>query len=119
MKYVYFKKVCVKYAEVQLIEENPSNKLTKTYQSNLINKIKDNFDTEDQKLFIASFYCYLNYKNDEFVVDLDDIWEWLGFSRKDPSKRLLEKLFKVDTDYKVVKAATALFEILRKNLKHI
>ena len=90
---------------VQLIEENPSNKLTKTYQSNLINKIKDNFDTEEQKLFIASFYCYVNYKNDEFVVDLDNIWTWLGYSKKDKAKDLLEKFFKVDIDYKVIKAA--------------
>jgi len=33
----------------------------------------------------------LNYhsKND-FVVDFDNIWKWVGFSRKDPAKRLLE-----------------------------
>ena len=86
---------------VQLIEENPSNKLTKTYQSNLINKIKDNFDTEEQKLFIASFYCYVNYKNDEFIVDLDNIWSWLGYPRKQKAKDLLEKFFKVDIDYKI------------------
>jgi hypothetical protein len=44
----------------------------------------------------------LNYKSDEFVVDLDDIWSWLGFSRKDPAKRVLEKNFKPEIDFKLV-----------------
>jgi hypothetical protein len=87
---------------VSLIEENPNTKLSKPYQGKLINKLKDRFSTEEQQLFISSFYCYLNYKSDDFVVDLDDIWNWLGFARKDPAKRFLEKNFKLDVDFKLV-----------------
>ena len=87
---------------VKLIEENPNNKLSKSYQGNLINKIKDNFSTKDQELFISSFYCYLNYKNNDFVIDLDDMWKWLGFSTKQKGKELLEKHFTVDIDYELV-----------------
>ena len=50
----------------------------------------------------ASFYCYLNYKTEDFVIDLDDIWKWLGFSQKIRAKELLEKYFKLDIDYKKV-----------------
>ena len=96
---------------VQLIEENPLNKLTKPYQNRLLNKIKESFSTEEQKLFIASFYCYLNYKNDEYVIDLDNIWKWLGFSQKIRAKELLENNFKQDIDYKIV------FSEKRKNPK--
>ena len=85
---------------IQLIESNPVTKLTKPYQNRLINKIKDNFSTDEQQLFVASFYCYLNYKNDDFVVDLDNIWEWIGFSQKIRAKELLVKNFKADIDYK-------------------
>ena len=77
---------------VKLIEENPNTKLSNSYQGKLINKLKDGFSTEEQQLFISSFYCYLNYKSDDFVIDLDDIWNWLGFTRKDNTKRLLEKI---------------------------
>ena len=42
---------------VKLIEDNPNNKLSESYQGILINKIKDNFCTKDQELFIANFYC--------------------------------------------------------------
>jgi hypothetical protein len=86
---------------VELIETNPISKLSKVYNNKLINKIKENFNGFEQQLFVSSFYCYLNYdKNIDFVVDLDDIWKWLGFKQKIDSKRLLEKHFKLDVDYK-------------------
>lgn len=87
---------------IKLMEDNPNTRLSKPYQGKLINKLKDNFSTEEQQLFITSFYCYLNYKSDDFVIDLDDIWSWLGFTRKDNTKRLLEKYFKPDIDFKTI-----------------
>lgn len=87
---------------VKLIEENPNTKLSKPYQSKLINKLKDSFSTEEQQLFISSFYCYLNYKSDDYVIDLDDIWRWLGYNKKQKAKELLENNFKLDIDYKKV-----------------
>ena len=87
---------------IKLMEENPNTKLSKPYQGKLINKLKDNFSTEEQQLFITSFYCYLNYKSDDFVIDLDDIWGWLGFTRKNEAKKCLEKNFKLETEYKIV-----------------
>jgi hypothetical protein len=35
---------------------------------------------------------------DEFVINFDEVWSWMGFSRKDVAKRLLEKHFKLN-DY--------------------
>ena len=88
---------------VELIESNPITKLTGNYQSKLIEKVKNNFTNYEQQIFLSSFYCYLNYdyKND-FVVDLDNVWKWLGFSQKDAAKRLLEKFFVIDNGYKVL-----------------
>jgi len=88
---------------VELIENNPITKLNVNYQSKLIEKIKINFTNYEQQLFISSFYCYLNYdyKND-FIIDLDNIWKWLGFSQKDAAKRVLDKNFVIDKDYKVL-----------------
>ena len=87
---------------VQIIEKNPLSRLSSDYQNKLLNKIKDKFSQKEQQLFVSSFYCYLNYnsKND-FIIDLNDIWKWIGFSRKDPAKRLLEKFFVIDIDYKI------------------
>ena len=83
---------------VELIETNPITRLSNTYQNKLLNKIKERFTNDEQQIFIASFYCYLNYQN-EFIIDLDDIWKWLGFQSKFNSKRLLESCFIIDKDY--------------------
>jgi hypothetical protein len=105
---------------VELIEKNPISKLSNAYNNKLINKIKDNFTDFESQLFVSSFYCYLNYdKNIDFVVDLDDIWKWLGFSTKQNSERVLEKHFKLDIDYKTapqVGVATSNDEKLLINL---
>jgi hypothetical protein len=86
---------------VELIEKNPISKLSKVYNNKLISKIQDNFTGFEQQLFVSSFYCYLNYdKNLDFIVDLDDIWKWLGFQQKVKAVSLLEKHFILNIDYK-------------------
>ena len=88
---------------VNLIEENPITKLSGNYQTKLVEKVKNNFTNYEQQLFLSSFYCYLKYdsKND-FVIELDNIWQWLGFSQKIKSKQMLEKNFIIDKDYKIL-----------------
>ena len=87
---------------VKLIEKNPITRLSQDYQNKLLNKIKDKFTDTQQQLFATSFYCYVNHnsKND-FIIDLDNVWKWIGFSRKDPAKLVLEKNFVKDLDYKI------------------
>lgn len=86
---------------VEAIETKANNKLSNTYNNKLIEKIKNNFTEEEQKLYIVSFYSYLNYDEfTDFVVDLDDVWKWLGFSQKSNAKVVLTKNFKENIDYK-------------------
>jgi len=92
---------------VALINDTPITKLSRPYQSKLINKIKHHFNTEAQQLFVASFYCYLNHDKFEFVVNFDKVWEWLGFSCKGNAKRTLERAFKEGVDYVIEKRATS------------
>ena len=86
---------------VDLIEKNPISKLTQTYNNKLLVKIKTNFTQMEQQMFISSFYCYLNYHTvNDFVIDLDNVWNWLGFSTKQKALLMLEKFFIKDIDYK-------------------
>jgi hypothetical protein len=88
---------------VELIEKNPITKLSQKYNNLLLEKLQENFSTFEQQLFVASFYCYLNYdKNTDFVVDLDHVWKWLGFTQKVTAKTMIETNFKIDVDYKNV-----------------
>ncbi len=85
---------------IELIETNPITQLTNTYQNKLLIKIKDEFTDYEQKMFISSFYGYMNYDTqNDFVIDLDEIWKWLGFNQKVKAKLLLEKHFNINKDY--------------------
>ena len=85
---------------VNLIEGNRLTKLIGNYQSSMVDKVKANFTTYEQQLFVSSFYCYLNYNETDFAIDLDNIWQWLGFSQKMTAKRLLENCLINNEDYK-------------------
>ena len=86
---------------VNFIESNPVAKLSSTYNNKLLSKVKENFSETQQQLFISSFYIYLNYHpTNDFVIDLDDVWKWLGFSTKQKARLLLEKQFIIEKDYK-------------------
>jgi phage anti-repressor protein len=84
---------------VNLIEKNPMTRLSRDYQNKFVQKIQQKFTETQQHLFIGSFYCYLNYGKNDFVIDLENVWKWLDFARKDFCKRVLEKHFVKDIDY--------------------
>ena len=89
-----------------LIEKNSMTRLSKDYENKFLTKIKENFNENQQQLFVASFYCYLTYdKKKDFVIDFDNVWKWMGYTRKSDGKRVLEKFFTVDIDYQVKAAA--------------
>ena len=87
---------------VKLIEKNPITRLSKDYQNDLIDKIKEKFTGNEQHMFVGNFFCYLNYSETDFVIDLEDVWKWAGFSRKDPAKVVIKNNFIEDIDYKIV-----------------
>ena len=36
------------------------------------------------------------------VIDLDDIWKWLGFSQKANVKKIIDRTFIIDINYKMM-----------------
>ena len=87
---------------VGLLKNNPITKLSSAYQNKFLIKIANKFSDNEKQIFVESFYCYLNYKADEFVIDLDNVWKLLEFSRKQKAKDLLEKNFTINIDYKLL-----------------
>jgi hypothetical protein len=87
---------------VQLINNSPLTKLSTEFHTKLLNKIQESFTDNQQQLFVASFYSYLNYNSKtDFVINLDDVWNWCGFTRRDNARRILDKHFTNDIDYKI------------------
>ena len=103
---------------VDLITNNPITRLTETHNNNLLNKVKNTFNETEQQLFIASFYSYLNYhKTDDYIIDLDNIWKWLGFTNKANAKKLLLQYFLQDKDYKISLDASIKQKVIEINNK--
>ena len=89
---------------INLMEINPLIKLSNTCNNKFLEKIKEEFTENEQDLFITLYYCHLTYNPIlDFIIDLDDIWEWLGFSQKVNAKKLLVKYFIENIDYKYLK----------------
>jgi len=70
-------------------------------ENEFVNKFKNNLTPQEQHIFAAKLYCYFNYSQSDFIISLDDVWQWVGFTKKAPAKDLLVNNFTIDTDYKI------------------
>ena len=78
---------------IDLIENNLNTGLSQKYNSKFINNIKEKFTELQQKLFIAFYYVRINTNENDFIIDLDDVWSWIGYSQKVKAKQLIQKKF--------------------------
>jgi phage anti-repressor protein len=65
----------------------------------LIVQWKHGLNTEEEEVFIQNFKTFMTHNDSDFVIDLDLAYKWIGFTRKDHTKRLLEKHFIKEKDY--------------------
>jgi len=84
---------------VSLINDNPLTKLSSDYGSKILEKIIKNFTPEEQNLYIASLYTFLNCKSTNYNINLDDIWKLIGFGKKGDCKSLLVNNFEKNKHY--------------------
>jgi hypothetical protein len=98
-----------------ITKENENAVLNVTVDNKLLQKLKEKFTEEEQQLFVQSFCNYLKYDQEkEYIVDLDDVWQWMGFSKKKTAKDLLQKHFTANIDYKISEDSENLTETLLK-----
>lgn len=72
----------------------------KKEEQNLVEFMKSKMTAEELEMFKDSFLMYLKYDSKkDFVVDLDEAWKWLGFSRIDHAKTTLKNSFKENVEY--------------------
>lgn len=71
-------------------------------KNNLIDKLKNHFSHDEQKLYVSNLFLYLNHHQlHDFIVNLDNVWKFIGFSNKANAKRLLKHNFTENKDYKI------------------
>ena len=72
-------------------------------KNRLINKLQQHFTDEEQQLYVCNLFLYLNYNPvTDFIINLDNVWKFIGFSNKANAKRLLKHNFIEDRDYKIL-----------------
>ena len=78
-------------------------------------KLAQEFTGEEQQTFVNNFRSYLSYdQNKEYVIDLEFITKYLGFTRKDHAKRILNKYLVQNTDYKINLPRSGEVQIINK-----
>jgi phage anti-repressor protein len=93
-----------KFNIVSLVRDNPIKNIDYDDNIGLIDILKEKFTTDDENLFLMHFYCYLKFdKYKDFVVDFNNVWKWLEFTRLDHCKTLLLKNFEENIDYVIFK----------------
>lgn len=71
-------------------------------KNKLICKLEEHFTEEEQKLYVANLFLYLNYHHiNDFVVNLENVWKFIGFANKGNAKRTLENNFTENKDFTV------------------
>ena len=81
----------------------PNTKLVLSHTIKTDYEYRDIFYSKKELQKFTDTYHILNHDyNNEFIIEFDTIWIWVGFTRKDHAKRLLEKYFVLDLDYKVL-----------------
>jgi len=78
------------------------------HDDQLISLIKEKFNKDDMKLFELNYKIYIANKDNinDFIVNFDEVYKWIGFTRKDNAKTLLisknkenKQLFEINKDY--------------------
>jgi hypothetical protein len=70
-------------------------------KNELINKLKHHFSEDEQRLYVSNLFLYLNYHPlNDFIINLDNVWKFIGFSNKGNAKRLLQQHFIENNHYK-------------------
>lgn len=61
----------------------------------LAQMLLERMNTEEQQLFVRHFQMYLKHGRDDtaYVVDLDDVWVWIGFTEFKNARRCVYKHF--------------------------
>ena len=90
-------------ANLDIVKIINNTTLSEKFNTKMLDKVKKTFTNDQQQLFISSFYCYINHNSKtEFVITLESIWKWCGFTRQDNAKVVLKKNFVLDIDYKII-----------------
>ena len=71
-------------------------------KTKLVEKLQEHFSDDEQRLYVCNLFLFLNYHPiNDFIINLENVWKFIGFSNKANAKRLLKQHFTENKDYKI------------------
>jgi len=71
-------------------------------KTKLVEKLQEHFSDDEQRLYVCNLFLFLNYHPiNDFIINLENVWKFIGFSNKANGKRLLKQHFTENKDYKI------------------
>ena len=72
-------------------------------KTKLVEKLQEHFSDDEQRLYVCNLFLFLNYHPiNDFIINLENVWKFIGFSNKANAKRLLKHNFTEENDYKII-----------------
>lgn len=69
----------------------------------IVTKLATEFTTDQQQMFLRNFFQFRKFDSrKDFVVDVDNVWEWLGFNKKGNCVKALKKYFVKTEHYCII-----------------
>jgi phage anti-repressor protein len=65
--------------------------------------LRNKLTTREQQLFLERFAVYLKYDDEDFVIDLDDVFQTVGFSWKESALKFVKNKLTESSDYKLIR----------------
>jgi phage anti-repressor protein len=82
---------------------NKNTLLTEEFQFKILSKLQKTFTNDEEKWYTANFFMYLNYHAiNDFVIDLNNVYELIGFASKGNAKRTLANNFIENENFKIL-----------------
>lgn len=72
-------------------------------KNKFIEKLQEHFSEDEQKLYVCHLFLYLNYHpTNDYVVNLENVWKFIGFANKGNAMKTMKNNFVKDEDYKIL-----------------
>lgn len=72
-------------------------------KNKFIEKLQQHFSEDEQKLYVCHLFLYLNYHpTNDYVVNLENVWKFIGFANKGNGMKTMKNNFVKDEDYKIL-----------------
>jgi phage anti-repressor protein len=97
--------------------QNANTTLSLNIQTKMINILNEEFSEEEQQWYIANLYIYMHYHpTNDYPINLEDIFQMIGFANKGNAKRTLDNNFTKNEDYTITILPSEKGQIAREEI---